>query len=784
MLSAGVRWKTGRPWLLAVTAVLAVFAGGWLLVLALEIGVPLDTLRRPLEAALTRTLGQPVSIAGAVLLRPTLGPTVVVYDLSIDGPPGAQFREQLQAGRVEARLGLLSLLRQRPEITRLQARDVTVYLAHAGTATDSASGTGPPPTATGRAERRRPEPGRVLQTAVDLSILNLVLDYRADSPAVPLQLVFEQVRGRVLPGQPLELAVAGRLGGYPYSAGLRLPAPEALLLPAADWRLQASVALAGARLELQGMLAPPAAGQSAVLAFDLQGDLTAAAEPAPGPAITGRLNLRTGAAGRPLLGGELQLAGLDLGRLAGLAVNGPATAGDMPAAPDATLPGWLDAVDAALVVTIADLEDTPLDIRDTRVDLTLHDGQLDAPLETRIAAVPFHGSMRLATGGGRPEFTLSLGAAGVDAATLLHGLPIFAGIRGDVAQVALHAALPASVLAGGGGGLDAGMQLSGARLSYGHVGDGVPVQLTLDTLALTAPAGRDMTATVHGSLRNAGFAVELTGGSMETLLQEQSWPLSLSATGRGATLSASGTLTALQGAASLTLQASGAQLGELAPWLGVSACSATPYSVRGQLLLAEDIGRLQFLEAQLGTTRLSGELDWSRDEQVPLLHVLLHVDTLQPADMAGLLPLLSYDPAGAGGERGIRLDLPVLPRPAVLANLDLDLTVDRFSHSLVDITGVAFSGRLRDGVFQHAPFRARVGGRELQGRLDSSGGESAVVFAASADDAEPGGLLDRLFSSAIRWAGNAGMLPLGWLFGQDLSEPAVQECLSGAGSSP
>jgi hypothetical protein len=98
----------------------------------------------------------------------------------------------------------------------------------------------------------------------------------------------------------------------------------------------------------------------------------------------------------------------------------------------------------------------------------------------------------------------------------------------------------------------------------------------------------------------------------------------------------------------------------------------------------------------------------------------------------------------------------------------------------VDITEVSFSGQLRNGVFQRSPFRARIGNRVLQGQLDTQGADTGVAFEVSADDAAAGGLLDRLFSSAIQWAGNAGVVPLRLLFGQSLSEPAAQECYSGS----
>ena len=764
---------TGR----AALATAAVLAGSWLLVLVLGVSIPLNALRTPIEAALSRTLDQVVSIEGPIAVRPTLGPSVTVHNLRIAARPGAGGMARLRAGQVEARFSVLSLWRDRPRLVRLEVRDITVNLEHGGT------GAGPSPFTAGHSDSRRPEPDWLAQPELELFLHNLVLNYRAGGPNQPLRLAFEQASGRLLPGQPLQLAVDGWLGPVPYVADLTLPVAATLLRPGAQWPWQAGMDLAGTRLQLQGTLLPPAAGQGPRINLDLQGDWTAAADAAPetaaGPAIAGKLSLHI-KGGRPHVSGELRLARLDMERLAGLVASGT-----MPVSAAVSTPGWLEAVDSALVVTVDEISGAPVAVHGIRANLVLRDGQLDAPLDTVIAGVPFHGSVRLDTHVQLPVLGLSLVAADFDVATLLHSLPGVAGFQGQVARAVLHATVPAGGKTGGVAGVDAGMRVSGARLSYGNTPGSLPVPVVLDELVLSVPAGEAMILTVQGALDNAPIAVELTGGSLEALRQEMTWPASLSATGRGAAATASGTLASLRtsGDTTFNFKVAGARLGDLAPWLGVSACAAMPYTVQGQLVLAKNIGRLQFLRAQLGGTQLTGELDWSRDEQVPLLHAVLHADTLNPADVTGLLPVMSYA-GGTDAARGIRLGLPVLPRPLVIANADIDLTVAHIAHSLVDIAELSFSGRLRNGVFLHSPFRARIGRRVLQGQLDTSGADTGVAFEISVDDTASGTLLERLFSSAVEWAGNAGVVPLRWFFAESLSEPAAQECHSADDASP
>ena len=751
MLSAALKRMIGRPVLTAS----AVLAGSWLLVLALGVGVPLNALRTPVEATLSRTLGQVVNIEGPITVRPTLGPSVIVRELRIADRPGGQGVEQLRAGQVEAQVGLLSLLRDRPEVTRLQARDVTVNLA----SLDEIIG--------------RAWSAPTLKRPLDLSLHNLILHYRTGAMDERLQLAFEQLTGSVLPDQPLQLMVNGRLGPFPYVAGLTLPSQAMLLWPGESLPLQASLDLAGIRLQLQGTLASPTTGQGPVLELDLQDNRTATADPAlktaGEPAITGKLSLLV-RDGRPQLDGELQLAVLDMAHLTGLAGSGA-----MPA--DAAMPSlaWLNGIDVALFVSIDETSSTPMAVRDIRINLALRDGQLNAPTGALIGGVPFNGNVLFDPRAELPVFALSLAAANIDAATLLHDLPVFAGVQGDVTHVELNATVPDT-----GTGIDTGMRVSGARLSYGNTPGSQPVSAVLDELTLSLPAEGAVTMTAHGALADAPFDLELTGGSLDALLQHEAWPISVTATG-GATLMASGKLASQSGdsTGTLNLEVSGERLGDLAPWLGVSVCAATTYTASGQIQLAKDIGRLQFLKAQLGSTQLTGELDWSRFEQLPMLHAVLRVDTLNPADVAGLLPVMSYA-NGVDTKSGIRFDIPILPRPVVIANADIDLSMAKIAHNLADITDVSFTGQLRNGEFQRSPFRARIGNRVLQGQLDTHGADTGVAFEVSADDAASGSLLDRLFSSAIEWVENAGVVPLRLLFGLSLSEPVTQECNSGS----
>ena len=108
-------------------------------------------------------------------------------------------------------------------------------------------------------------------------------------------------------------------------------------------------------------------------------------------------------------------------------------------------------------------------------------------------------------------------------------------------------------------GFDIGVNITGARLSYGNIAGGRPVDLTLDDLTLMIPGGKKMSVTTHGTLLNHPYVAEFTGGTLQELLQQKEWPVDLSATGSGATLGITGSISGARGDTQ-------ARLNLLGPW--------------------------------------------------------------------------------------------------------------------------------------------------------------------------------------------------------------------------
>jgi hypothetical protein len=232
----------------------------------------------------------------------------------------------------------------------------------------------------------------------------------------------------------------------------------------------------------------------------------------------------------------------------------------------------------------------------------------------------------------------------------------------------------------------------------------------------------------------------------------------------------------------------GERIGDMSDWLGVSPCAETAYTLQGQLILAEKTGRLQFLQMQTDDTLFTGDLDWSADDEITLMHARLYFDALHPADIEMFLPLVKKlrDNGVAGG---ISIDMPVLPAPLGINNADIDLDIAKVTLELIDASRVSLNARLRNGKMQRSAFHAHLGDISIQGYLDPSPAETTVVF--EHENGSNAGLswLDELGNSAVRWVGNNATVPLRWFFREQLFGTGAPECrihngATGGGADP
>jgi hypothetical protein len=725
----------------------------WLVVPGPGYTISLDGFRSLIETAASRALGGEVHIDGKLVLRPTMGPVIEAHDVRFTSHAGQG--DLLRAGRATVRLASAALLQGKPRGMRLLIEDASIDLDARGAVAPGANVAGSGDTNAGVYPRLLSTCAALLVRQPELQELRLhrvVLNYRDDHTEQARQARLDEISLHARPGQALELTVQGRFQQQPYTIGLSGGRLEDLLTPTGPWPLRAEVIYADARLLLNGNL--EVSRQGLAIPFDLQVDWPAefarlAARLGQAP-LAGQLSLRTDR-GRPVVAGELQLPALDAVLQFG-AGAGPARDTVGQAGPDGGI----------------------LANRPVRV-----------PLTVSIADVPFHGQLSMAGEGAETVAELVLSATDAHADRLLAMLTGITGIRGRSRHIRFQAGVRGSGETDIVNRMALALQVDGARLSYGNTAGERSVAVSLDELALTLPAGEAVKLRARGSLLDESFSVAFTADRLEALLVDERWPMTLSATGSGAVLDISDPLGAVHSTTATRLHVGlyGERLGDLATWLGVSPCAEASYKLRGQLVLAEDIGRLQFLQGQTDRTRLTGELDWSGDDQIALLHAVLNFDALDPADIEALMPLVNQGP-DEGVARGIAIDIPVLPGRVEIVNADIDLAIAQVLLEPVDITEVSLSARIRAGQLQRSPFHTHIGYVSFQGYLDPTIAETGVIFENEDADNAAGGRLDKLFSSAVRWVGNTAIVPMRWIFRKkfpagDSSGCQVQEVKAG-----
>ena len=695
------------------------------------IAIPLDGFRSSIEIAASGVLGAEVHIDGKLVLRPAMGPVIVAHDVRITSPAGQG--DLLRAGRVTVRLASIALLQGELRGMRLLIEDASIDLHTRGAVTHGTALAEPGDTSVGVYPRLLSANAELLARQPELQELllhRIVLNYRDDSTGQPRQAKLDEVSLYPRAGQALELMVQGHFQQQPYTINLTGGQLEDLLTPVLSWPLRAEVIFADTRLLLNGNLA--VSGQGLDIPFELQVDWPAEfarlATWLGQTPLTGQLSLRDDL-GQPVVAGELQLP-----------------------VPDTVLRFGTGAGPARDTAGQSGLK-------------ALADRLIRVPLTVSIASVPFHGQLSMAGQGEEPAVELALSASDANADRLLAMLTGTTGIRGRFRHIGFQAGVHGSGETSIVNRVALALQVDGGKFSYGNSAGERTVDVSLDELALTLPAGETVNMRARGTLLDESFSVVFTADGLEALLEGERWPITLSAIGSGAVLDISGPLAAVHSNTATRLHVGlyGERVGDLAAWLGVSPCAAASYKLRGQLVLARDIGRLQFLQVQTDRTRLKGELDWSGDDEIALLHAVLNFEALDPADIEALMPLVKQG-SDEGTTGGIAIDIPVLPGRVEIVNADIDLSIAEILLEPVDITEVSLSARIREGRLQRSPFNTHIGHASFQGYLDPTATETGVVFENEDHNGVAEGRLDKLFSSAVRWVGDTAVVPMRWIF--------------------
>ena len=765
-----------RRWVIIAAAVLV--AAPLAVVLALAVfGVTLSAgpWRERIEAVATDALGREVRLEGPVELVLGLRSRLKVGGVHIANPPGFGAPEFASLGDVRAEVDLVPALRGRLRINSLEAENVRVRLERAADGRVNWEFCAPAPACAQAPPPEDDDSGLDLSIRIrSLALRNLAVEYRdaratrshffdldeleGDAPwNAALKIT---VRGRVEKTFPYRLAVEGGPARLLYVEGE--PWPFQLDFEFVDTRVHATgsvdartgetrvdLGFGTARLaELERLLDTrlPRLGTLAAAARLTRREDTVNVDIVRGVAgdseVTGRLRFVAGA-GRPRVTGELAIATFDLRPFL-----------ESEPAPDDKPSGFRESqslrveelalLDADVQVTFGRWLGLPGDIRDARLALQLADGRLQAPVQAVIAGVPLAGRLDFDGAAEVPALALELGAKDSPLGNLAEVLTGLRGVDGTLGRFDLRFAGRGATLGELARNTEARMTAAGARLTYGNVEGGRPVDLTLDALDVSIPRGRNLQGTARGRLRGEPVTARLKGGDLVTALRELRSGAELTLQGAGVQARVAGVLARpeTRGGTDLTFHVEGRRAGDLAAWLGTAPNAAAPLALDGRWRAAGDAWHVEDFRLKLGRSELALDVHESGSGAKSFVIAAVRSPLIDVPELARQFPEPPATPKGA--RTGI--DVPILPRRLELAEADIGVGIERVMLARGELANVAFAARLRGGRMEPSPFNATYAGVPFDGTLmlDLRSDEPQAAIAMSAEKADVGRMLARM----------------------------------------
>jgi uncharacterized protein involved in outer membrane biogenesis len=748
----------------------------------LEIPLDVSFLQRTVERVATDELGRDVRIDGTISLVPALAPTVQVEGFRIAGVVNSE-PDLLSVDLARVRIAIASLLAGRIEILTASAEGVDLNLAVSqdgranwllGPLRSEVEGVADAP-------ELPSEPPWQFAALGEVSVRQATLSYLDRATGEDYRVALDEIGGSLPDRDPLELRARGAVQDAPFVLVVEGGSLEALIAQDEPWPLSLSADVAGASIEIGGTAAEPLRGKGIDLTFSLEGEGLGELEKIVGvplPKIgsygfkghlvekdgayrvsdlTGATTILKLAGGftvdlsreHPYLSGELSMPWIDAGSwVEAFGRPSPGESGgeglDQPATLDLDRPVWLPTALASFDSDVQLIVDEVIGavghIRDASLELRAREGILTAPVSLTFAEVPLSGQLELGSEQGHLLLEVDLDATGQDIGALAEALSGVKGVEGSFEKGHF-------VLSGRGRTdrelvetLELWFGINNAVLSYGHETDGEPVDVTLELASAHLPPGQRMQVSAGGTLLGEPFQIDFVGGGMAEFVRDEPWPIVLSASGGGARLRLEGSVAEAREAkpSEFQLELAGDKLGELNRWLPVASDANVPYAVRASISVAEREWRIPKVRAQIGKTKVSGQLIADYDGEAPF-SLTLNAETV---DVPGLIAALSSPDADPKAP-AFTIDVPILPERVSLEDADVEVSIRRIRVSPSDVTDLTFSSRIRDGLVAPSPFEATVGDTRFSGKLalDLRGSTPQAEFTVASNEADVGALL-------------------------------------------
>lgn len=756
------------------------------------VGISIDTsgYREKVAVILTQSLGREVRFDGVMQLEISAHPSLKVTGMHIANAKGFPDKEFASLGEASLALDLWPLLRLRFQIEELSGSDVHIRLQLLKNGSNNwtfkssiPQQTEVEPDATGQTDTlglanilARLDIKRVSLEKLDVEFVAA----NANSHFFELQSLVAQLPA----GEPVTLTLHGKVEKiYPYQldfsggsisdlADFDQPWPIALKLDFMNSQLSLNGNVAGSTVEINFALGTQNLGEfeqllqtklPAVGAAYLSGSVRYA----PGKitlqsfgghmgksTLNGTLNVDYSGV-RPRVQGELNLPELDLRPF----MTDKPTEDNAPAKNFAEvyreISGAtfslkaLNEVDAELSLHVGQWLSLPGDVHDAMLLVKLDRGRLTLPIKASVADVKLSGSASVDARVTPARFKLALGAHDSNLGNLAGLLMGMQDVRGRLGSLDLQISARGDRGSALMESLEVNLNVTQGNLTYGNGTGERPVQLSVDKLALTLPAGKPLRGELKGSLLEQPFNATLRGAALHTLAQEAPAPLDFALQAGSARVKVHAVLrnSAQSSTSEVNFDLSAPHSGEVATWLGLRPGADAPIHLHGNFHTDNSSWHLSDLSLMLGRSDLAADVMRTSEQGRALIKLKLSGALVDMEQLQSLLPEASNNsPAVAPAAVNI-MDIPILPRGISLADADISVSLKRItSASAFAVRDIQFIGQIRNGMMPISPFSANVAENNFSGAmsLDLRTQQPHAVIWVAADGLDAGSVLKKI----------------------------------------
>ncbi len=788
--------SAGRRIARVLVALVGVALAALLLAIAVValFGVSIDASRwrDVLASRASVALGRQVALDGVLVFELGREAAVHVGGVRILNPAGFAAPELATLGEARVRIDLLEALRGRLLVHSFEAAAGRVRLERAA---DGRANWAPPPRASGASQPGRTGPALDAIEIQRASIRNFAFEYYDARSGAKHALDLDELVGIGKWSEPLKLSMRGRIArgragpSFPYTIDIDGGSAQLLQEGREAWPFTLDFAFLGTRLHATGTLD---VGQGTAR-FDFGAGTEDLAQiegilqtelPNFGPAaltgkalvqaasvelsglhgvlgaseLTGSVALGLGS-GRRRLDGELAITALDLRPLLAVA---PQSSGPPPSLDErmrrAPPVRDLVPVDGDLVLRIGSWTGLPFEVRDVQLALHADERRVRVPVSGTIAGVPLTGRIDLDRAGATPSLALELDAANLPLRGLRQMVPLAEGVDGQLGRVALRLGGRGETLGAIVADLDARLVVAGTRLRYASATRVRPVDLTLDTIEVTAGGRRPLRGTVRAALLGEKATLAFTAGGLEQMLRETATPIELKLAAAGASARAEGTIAwGAPRASDLAFRFDARRVGDLARWLAVDSQSNLPLAVRGRMRVDSE-WHLEKTKLRLGRSEFTVDAHRKAEDGESIIAAAVSSRLI---DIPELRTLRRQTTVAEAHSLTDWLGIPILPRGMNLAAADVEVGLTRVVLGRIELADLGLRARVRGGQLVPSTCAARLAGVPFDGiaGMDLRGAVPELSLTISTGAVDVGRLL-RVLGAAENLEAHADALQM------------------------